>query len=173
MNKKIFGLGIFVALMVIGLDQLTKLAILNYFNGSSEIVSVTSFFNLLLTWNKGVSFGMFNSGAEITVLVLTIFPIVITLVLGVWLWQTTTKLLALGLGLIMGGALGNIIDRIRFGGVIDFLDFHVVNYHWPAFNIADSAITLGVALLLIDSWYLKSEAPKKLNLKDEVNNDFS
>ncbi|MBL0941302.1 MAG: signal peptidase II [Alphaproteobacteria bacterium] len=161
MNKKIFSLGIFVALIVIGLDQLTKLAILNYFKGASEIVPVTSFFNLLLTWNKGVSFGIFNSGAEVTVLVLTIFPILVTMLLMVWLWQTTTKLLALGLGLIMGGALGNIIDRVRFGGVIDFLDFYVLNHHWPAFNVADSAIVLGVVLLLTESWSSKSEVSKK------------
>lgn len=161
MNKRIFGLGIFVAMLVISLDQLTKWAILDYFNGSFEIVPVTSFFNLLLTWNKGVSFGMFNSGSEITVLVLTIFPIVVTLFLVVWLCQTKTKFLALGLGLIMGGALGNLIDRFRFGGVIDFLDFYVLEYHWPAFNVADSAIVLGAAVLLIESWYLKSEVSKK------------
>lgn len=161
MYKRYFISGLGAALCVLGLDQLTKWAVLGRFTQSPDVIPVTSFFNLLLTWNKGVSFGMFNSGTEDTILILTIIPTLITLALLVLLWQSRAKLPALALGAIMGGALGNIIDRIRFKGVVDFLDFHIANYHWPAFNIADSAITIGVALLLIDALWLKSDTPLK------------
>jgi signal peptidase II len=161
MNKRFLCLGLGVALSIMSLDQLTKWVILNHFIQDPRILPVTSFFNLLLNWNKGVSFGMFNSGAENTVMLLTILALLIISILAVWLWQVAAKLQAFALGFIMGGALGNVIDRMRFGSVIDFLDFHYGDYHWPAFNIADSAITIGVVFLLLDSWYFKSEALKK------------
>ena len=82
---------------------------------------------------------------------LTAVAAVILFLLGRWLWRTTSALVAIGLGAIMGGAIGNVIDRLRFGAVVDFLDFHYEHYHWYAFNIADAAIVTGVCLLLLDS----------------------
>ena len=76
----------------------------------------------------------------------------VSLVLAIWLARSETKALMYGLGLIIGGAVGNVVDRVRFGAVIDFVDAHIAGYHWPAFNLADSAITIGVILLLLDGF---------------------
>ena len=79
---------------------------------------------------------------------------VVVIFLLFWLRKAENKMLALGIGLIVGGAVGNVIDRLRFGAVIDFLEFHIAGYYWPAFNVADTAITIGVGFMLIDSlWY--------------------
>ena len=84
-------------------------------------------------------------------IILTLVALAITAVMLSWLWKAENKLSAISLGLVIGGALGNVIDRIRFGAVIDFLDFHFFGFHWPAFNIADAAIFIGVALLLFET----------------------
>jgi signal peptidase II len=73
--------------------------------------------------------------------------------LGVWLYKAETRVTALALGLIIGGALGNVIDRVQFGAVVDFLDFHMMGYHWPAFNVADSGICIGAAMLILESLF--------------------
>ena len=75
-------------------------------------------------------------------------------VLTAWLWRTANPLLGLALGLVIGGAVGNVIDRVRFGAVVDFLDFHALGYHWPAFNVADAAINVGIAILLVETFLL-------------------
>ena len=77
----------------------------------------------------------------------------------IWMWKADTVLLATALGLVVGGAIGNVIDRILHGAVFDFLDFHIAGYHWPAFNVADSAITIGVAFLIIDSLKSRPSEP--------------
>jgi signal peptidase II len=81
----------------------------------------------------------------------------IATILIIWLWRIKNKHLAIALGLIIGGAFGNVIDRIQNGGVTDFLDFHITSYHWPAFNVADSAIFIGVAMVLFDEFFLKKK----------------
>ena len=88
---------------------------------------------------------------------LIVFAILISIALAIWMWRVHETLLAVALALVIGGAVGNVIDRIRFGAVVDFLDFHVGGWHWPAFNIADSAITIGVILLILDSLKSKPE----------------
>jgi signal peptidase II len=123
--------------LLIGLDQLTKFWITASFK-FGQSVDVTSFFNLVLVYNAGWQRWFF---------------IVLALVISVWLvalirFHAAERLMPLASSLILGGALGNVIDRVRFGAVIDFLDFHAAGYHWPAFNVADSAITLGVVLLI-------------------------
>jgi signal peptidase II len=114
-------------------------------------VALTPFFDLVVVWNKGVSFGLFNSGGQEKRWILTAISIVIVSVLFFWLRQTTDRLSAVAFGLIIGGAIANIYDRFSFGAVADFFDFHIGGYHWPAFNLADSAITIGVVLILVQA----------------------
>jgi signal peptidase II len=140
-------LGLVVASVVVFLDQLTKWAILTWLDRD---IALTSFFNLVLVWNKGVSFGMFDSGAALAPWLLSGLALAVVIALLVWLRGAGHRLTAIGLGLIIGGALGNVIDRVRFGAVVDFLDAHALGWHWPAFNVADSAICVGAALLLVD-----------------------
>jgi signal peptidase II len=102
-------------------------------------------------WNPGVSFGLFPANSAATSLFLIGLTGLLSVALLVWFLFTTNALTSLALALIIGGAVGNIIDRLEFGAVVDFLDFHFRGYHWPAFNLADSSIFLGVVLLLFDS----------------------
>ncbi len=151
--------GLLLAALVIVLDQLTKWWMISSVMTPPQIIPLTSFFNLVLFHNRGVSFGMFSSAPNWLPWALVLFAVLISVALLIWLWRTEDRLLAAALGLVIGGALGNVIDRIRFGAVVDFLDFHVSEYHWPAFNVADSAITVGVGLLLLDA--LKSPHKKQ------------
>tara|TARA_A100000171_G_C2134095_1_gene148812 strand:- start:2031 stop:2522 length:492 start_codon:yes stop_codon:yes gene_type:complete len=140
---------VFVCLLF---DQLSKYWVLNFFAQGNDPVEVTSFWNIVLVFNRGVSFGLFSQDAQTGVYLLAGVTFLITLVLSVWLFRATTLLLSTGLGFMIGGSLGNIIDRLRFGAVVDFLDFHWQGYSFPAFNIADSAITIGVGFILLDSF---------------------
>ncbi len=154
--------GLVVAVLVTLLDQLTKAALLGHFAGRLvDGEQVTSFFNLVLTYNRGVSFGMFNAGphgAGLNALLFSLGALAIVAGLIYWLRRVTSPLLAVAIGLIIGGAVGNVIDRVRLGAVVDFLDFHAGLYHWPAFNVADSAICVGVAAMLLDGLLLHREA---------------
>ena len=151
--------GLVTAAAVTVLDQLTKAAVLQHFEGNlSDRETITSFFNLVLTYNRGISFGLFNGGTAVNALVFSVAAAVIIGVLVYWLSRATSPLLAVAIGLIIGGAVGNVIDRIRLGAVVDFLDFHIGSLHWPAFNLADSAICIGVAAMLMDSLFLRREA---------------
>ena len=136
----------FVLLLIILVDQATKWWILTVI-----MFPLSNFFNLVLVMNSGVSFGIFSGGDWWVRWALVICASILTFGLAVWMIKTKEHPLSLGLAFIIGGAVGNLIDRIRFGAVVDFLDFHYQSWHWPAFNVADSAITLGVAIILIDS----------------------
>ncbi len=156
-------LGLATAIIVAILDQLSKALVLAHF--ASQAFSgdrFTPFFNLVLTFNRGMSFGMFNagpgSGAGLNAVLFSLAAVVIIAGLIYWLSRVSSPLLAVAIGLIVGGAIGNVVDRIRYGAVVDFLDFHIGNYHWPAFNLADSAICLGVAAMLFESLLLRREA---------------
>ena len=151
--------GLALAAGIIVLDQITKWLVLDAFLPDPAPVQVLPFFNLVLTWNPGVSFGMFSGLGDLGPWILTVFALVIAAVMGVWMFRTDGRWTALGLSLLVGGALGNVIDRVRFGAVVDFLDFHVSGYHWPAFNVADSAITVGAAILIIEALFTKAETP--------------
>lgn len=145
------------ALAVIVVDQLTKLWILTGLDmGLHQTIEISPIFDLTYTLNTGVSFGMFSGGEARWVL--TVFSILVAGALAWWARRSTRRLFAIALGLIMGGALGNVIDRIRIGAVIDFLDFSDVMFRW-VFNVADSCITVGVVLLLLDSWLAERRAP--------------
>ncbi len=144
--------GLLLILAVLLLDQVSKNWILNINGLSSRFISeVTSFFNLVLVWNRGVSFGMFSNHPEWMPIILTLMALIITGILVKWMWGATQKFTVIALAFVIGGAIGNVIDRIRFGAVVDFLDFHIAGYHWPSFNIADAAIFIGVVLLLIET----------------------
>lgn len=147
--------GFSLAVLAACLDQATKWIIVYHVMDPPRRIEVTSFFNLVMGWNRGVSFGLFNNDSPMTVWVLSIVAIVIIAGLSFWLIRATHPLLGIGLGLVIGGAVGNLIDRFRFGAVADFLDFHVMGYHWPAFNVADAAITVGACCLLVETLFLQ------------------
>jgi signal peptidase II len=152
--------GLATAVVVAILDQLSKAAVLAFFGGRvlGDRETVTSFFNLALTYNRGISFGLFNGRAGLNALFFSLAAAAIIVVLAYWLSRVASPFLAVAIGLIIGGAVGNVIDRIRLGAVVDFLDFHIGYLHWPAFNLADSAICIGVAAMLLDGLLLRREA---------------
>lgn len=151
MTMLLRGLGL--ALLVILLDQWSKYAIFQLLDNQPQpFITVTPFFNLVKVYNFGVSFGMLNDLLHGR-FILSLIGIGITAGLCVWLYQVTKMHLCLALGLIIGGAIGNIIDRIRIGAVADFLDFYIGTYHWPAFNVADMAVCVGVFIIFIDSFF--------------------
>lgn len=151
MQNKLTLIGFALAIEVIIADQVSKFLVLDFFrNGAAKMMlnyPVTDFFDLVLVWNRGVSFGMFNNG-NATPWVLMLLAAVLVALVSRWLLKAQTKLEAAAFGLIIGGAVGNVIDRIRFGAVVDFLDFHVGDWHYPAFNVADSAIVIGAGIIL-------------------------
>ena len=148
------------ALMVVALDQLTKGWILSGLDlremGRVEVWPPV--FNLTWVENRGVSFGLFGDGSARWML--SLFSIIVAGILGWWALRADRRLLITAIGLVMGGAIGNVIDRIRFGFVVDFLDFSGTGVFPWVFNVADSAITIGVVLLILDS--LLSERAAKV-----------
>lgn len=147
-------LGLLLAAAVVVLDQASKAYIATLLDGTaSSAIEVLPFFNLVAVWNYGVSFGMFNTGAATGAWILTGVALAIVAGLAIWLFRVKAPLVAAAIGIVIGGAIGNVIDRVRIGAVFDFADFHVAGWHWPAFNVADSAITVGVIVLLIDGLF--------------------
>lgn len=138
---------------IVALDLLTKVwarTDLRY----GEPVEVLPFFDLTLGYNRGVAFGLLNYAGGIVVLLVTA---AISLMFGVWFWREPRSLTQLGLAFVLGGALGNFIDRASRGEVTDFLDVHALGHHWPSFNLADAAITVGAVVLVIDMLRARKE----------------
>ena len=148
-------IGLSVGAIVVVLDQLTKWLIRDVVLDTARYIEVTGFFNIVEVWNRGVSFGLFASDSPWTPYLLSALAIAISIVLIVWLRKAETTFLALALGFVIGGAIGNVFDRFIWGRVYDFLDFHAAGYHWPAFNVADAAISVGVGLILLDGFIAK------------------
>lgn len=148
------NVGFIVAAVVLLGDLVTKSIIADLVMDPPRTIPVAPFFNLVLHYNRGVSFGFLSSGpvADAGPWVLIALSAAIVAALVVWLARTSDWWEGGALGAIIGGALGNILDRIRHGGVTDFLDFYLGNWHWPAFNLADTFITCGVAVLLLRSF---------------------
>lgn len=149
--------GIIAAGVTIVLDQASKLWLLFVFDiGRRGAVKVTPFFDLVLAWNVGISFGWLQSDSPAAQIALMIVKAVAVVALTIWMARSRTYLATVGLGLIIGGAIGNGIDRLAFGAVVDFALFHVQiggnTYNWYVFNLADVAIVAGVAALLYDSF---------------------
>lgn len=125
---------------------------------SPHAIPVMPFFNLTLGYNRGVSFGLLSSDYSFAPYILALAAFIIAAVLTGWLLRSESRIQRLSLAAIIGGALSNVVDRLEDGAVTDFLDFYVGPYHWPAFNLADTAITCGVAILVIDSIWPKKKA---------------
>jgi signal peptidase II len=171
--KRIIGFGLILDFIV--LDQISKWAVLEHvFKPDLNIetlgffdwmtsslrlpfisTEVTSFFNLTMVWNEGISFGLFQSGNPWP---LTIVAAIIAIVFTVWLSKTKTWVEAISLSMVIGGAIGNIIDRIHFRAVADFLDFHIMGWHYPAFNLADSFISIGIVILVVNSLFFDPQS---------------
>lgn len=149
--------GIVAAVVTLLLDQASKLWLLYGFDLARRgVVKVTPFFDLVLAWNVGISFGWFQSENQMAQIALMAIKAIAVIVLGIWMARSATLLATLALGLIIGGAIGNGIDRFLHGAVVDFALLHVEiagkTYHWYVFNLADVAIVAGVAGLLYDSF---------------------
>lgn len=142
--------GLLVAGLVLALDQLVKAWLLDLLVVLGGFARITGFFNLVMVWNTGISFGLFSSGQQARWLFIAL-SLAIVAVLLVWLARAESRSLAVALGLIVGGAIGNVIDRWQFGAVADFFDVHYAGWHWPAFNVADAAIVSGVGVILLQS----------------------
>ncbi len=141
-----------LTLLVVVLDQLTKYWISANFR-YGEVRVVSGFFNLVLTHNKGAAFSFLASAAGWQRgLFIAIALVAIVVISALLARRAGDSLFCLALALILGGAIGNVVDRIFLGHVVDFLDFHFAGWHWPAFNVADAAITVGAALLVADSF---------------------
>lgn len=150
-------LGLLTALIVLILDQASKWYLLVSVMQPPRVIPVTPFFNLVTAWNRGISFGMFDSQSPYSGWILSGIAIVIVVFLLNWLRKSDRQHISFAIGLIIGGAIGNVIDRGLHGAVFDFLDVYVGQYHWPAFNVADSGITIGAIILVLDSVFSKAE----------------
>lgn len=167
--KSIIGFGFVIDIII--LDQISKWIILEHvfkpklnmeslgllewiaspFRLPTISIEAFPFFNLTMVWNQGISFGLFQNGNPWP---LTIVALVISTIFSVWLCRTKSWVEAISLSMVIGGALGNVIDRLHFGAVADFFDFYVGKWHYPAFNIADSFITIGIVILVMNSLFL-------------------
>jgi signal peptidase II len=150
---------LWLSLVVVVLDQVSKQLIesslLVY-----ETIPILPFFNLTLAYNEGAAFSFLSDQGGWQRWFFALVAAVVVLILTVWLARLRhERLLAASLSLVVGGALGNLLDRLLFGHVIDFLDFFYQSYHWPAFNVADIAITLGVALMFVDAFVGRKTDP--------------
>jgi signal peptidase II len=151
------GLGAGVALATLAADQANKLwLIFVYGIEARQPVRLTPFLDVIYAKNTGISYSLLRANSAFGRYVLLAFALAATLFLGAWLWRAQTRTVAIALGLIIGGALGNAYDRFAYGFVADFYHFHVGTFSWYVFNFADVAIVGGVALLLYDSLFSSS-----------------
>jgi signal peptidase II len=149
--------GVIAALTVLVLDQASKLWLLFVFDLAHRgAVKVTPFFDLVLAWNVGISFGWFQNDGQLAQIILMLIKAVAVILLAIWMARSRTLIATVALGLIIGGAIGNAIDRFAYGAVVDFALFHIQigekTFNWYVFNLADVAIVAGVAALLYDSF---------------------
>jgi len=163
-----FGIWLLASSLVLTLDQTTKSFMIELLASPPRIISVTPFFNLVLGFNRGVSFGLLGDLGSWGPMVLSSLAVIITGFLLLWLWKAGHVLDRAALALIIGGALGNLSDRVRAGAVTDFLDFYVGSYHWPAFNLADTGIFIGAGLLIVHSFRRAEKTIQDVAEKDPV-----
>jgi signal peptidase II len=142
-----------IAVLVILLDQVTKRLVLSYLTGGTVVPIIPEFFRLVRVENRGMAFGMFSDSSSswsLYLLILISASAIGFLTTMIWKIDANERRLGVALALILGGAAGNLMDRLVYGHVIDFLDFYLTRYHWPAFNVADSVILIGAVALLLD-----------------------
>ena len=158
-------LGFLVGALTLAVDQANKLWLMNVYDIAAHApVRLAPVLDVVFAKNPGISYSLLPAHSPGARWALVAFTLAATLGIGVWLWRTPTRLPALGLGLVLGGALGNAIDRFAYGWVADFYYFHVGKFHWYVFNLADVAIVVGVALLLVDSFVLARPATAETSL---------
>lgn len=158
------ALGLVTAVLAVILDQGSK-ALLLYgagfiHFGPGDVIRVTPFLNLVMVWNRGVSFGLFQADSVLGTIFILAFSGIVVVLLAFWLARAQNAALALGIGLVIGGAVGNMIDRIFRGAVADFFHLHAFGYDWYVFNVADAAIVFGVGVLMYESLFGR-EPPRK------------
>ncbi len=159
--KKKFYNFILILPLLFFIDRLSKIIILNYFETSLETyIKITSFLNLVLVWNSGVGFGLFSFEENIAYNIITFF-VLLVIILIFYLSLKTNNIKFYFYLIIIGGALGNFFDRILYSAVPDFIDFHIGNFHWFVFNIADIFITVGIICLIIAEIMLNKEINEK------------
>jgi len=155
-------IGVATALATLLVDQITKLqALFVYDLPVREPVRLTPFLDLIVVWNYGISYGLFQQNTELGRWVLVAVSLAAALALSLWIRRASGKLLTASLGLIVGGALGNAIDRVAYGAVFDFIHLHVGSFSWYVFNVADAAIVAGVVGLLYDSFVLEKRRTRR------------
>lgn len=145
--------GLLLAVFALIADQASKYFVAEEVLANKMGIMYTSFFNLVRAWNSGVSFSLLDNLGDKGAVILSVFAAVIVIMLFVWMYKEPNKYIKAAIGLIIGGAIGNIIDRVRFGAVFDFLDFHFEDTHWPAFNLADAFICIGAFVIVIISLF--------------------
>ena len=145
---------LFLSALIIACDQLTKYIILKHFT-EQTVVHIFPFLNFMLSFNAGASFGFLNSQNGWQIYLLSSVSIIVSIVLIVWLCRLSRRewWIAAPISLVLGGALGNLIDRVRFGYVLDFIDFHVGGWHFATFNVADAAVSIGATWLVLRLFY--------------------
>lgn len=184
-SGRYFLIGLCLTLAVIAADQITKWMVIEtmlrvkstgpdfwtwfvtrnpipYFVDVQEKYNTkvfSSILNFVMVWNHGISFGMFDNGKEGVAVIFIGVSLTVSMLLLTWMLFARRGLLVAGLACVAGGAIANAIDRVRFGAVADFIDFHIHNRHWPAFNGADIFISLGAALIIIDAITAKGKGP--------------
>lgn len=154
-----FAISLLVSAAVLSLDMLSKRMVLQSIPLHGQ-VPLTPFFNLVRVENHGISFGLFNHGAPLPPLFFVAVTLGIVALLLNWLRKVNKPVLIAALGLLIGGAFGNAFDRLAYGAVVDFLDFHIADLHWPAFNVADSAVVAGVGLVLLQGLVFDKDSKK-------------
>lgn len=146
-------IGLALAAVTIVVDQTVKVLLIALLTDPDRMIAVTGFLNLVYVKNFGVSFGLFDAGSSAGPWILSILSVAVAAGLVLWLRRVESKWLGAAIGLIIGGALGNAVDRVRLGSVADFFDFYAFGFHWFAFNIADAAIVGGVAFIVLDGLF--------------------
>lgn len=153
-------LGLTIAGIVLFLDRISKWWLISVYDmPDREQVTLLPFFKLVMWWNQGISFGLFQAHGQILRWAFIIVFSLICLLLVRWMTKTDRRLTLVGLGLVLGGAIGNIYDRVIFGAVADFFYFHIGDWYFPAFNVADMGISVGAAVLLFDA-IVERQPPK-------------
>lgn len=155
-------LGALVSLVILALDQVSKWWILEVVRlPQVQDVPVLPFLNLTMVWNRGVTFGLLSGSGVWNQAILAAIAVAVVVLLGLWLKRAESRLVAVALGAIAGGAIGNVIDRLRFGAVVDFIHAHAWGWSWYVFNVADAAIVCGVAALVGDALLRPRPAPRE------------
>ena len=154
-NRRLFIISIIIVIIILIIDQMTKVFYLKKItdlmlnsDGTEFFIKKTKFLNIVLVWNSGISFGIFNGIKFMSYIIMSI-NILISYILIINIIKSNNYTESISLSLILGGAIGNIFDRFYRGSVIDFIDFHIKDYHWPAFNIADSSVFIGIFVYIL------------------------